>query len=89
MVTAIILINAERTRINDAAEMLAEMSGVSEVYSVSGNYDLIAIVRVRSNDELSDLVTSKMKTIDGITRTESMLAFQAYSKHDLDAMFSF
>ena len=89
MVTAIILINAERTRINDAAEMLAEMSGVSEVYSVSGNYDLIAIVRVRSNDELSDLVTSKMKKIDGITRTESMLAFQAYSKHDLDAMFSF
>jgi len=89
MVTAIILINAERTHINDAAEMLAEMSGVSEVYSVSGNYDLIAIVRVRSNDELSDLVTSKMKTVDGITRTESMLAFQAYSKHDLDAMFSF
>ena len=88
MVTAIILINAERTHINDAAEMLAEMSGISEVYSVSGNYDLIAIVRVRSNDELSELVTHKMKAIEGITRTESMLAFRAYSRHDLDAMFS-
>ncbi len=88
MVTSIILINAERTHINDVAERLAEISGISEVYSVSGNYDLIAIVRVKSNDELSDLVTNKMKEIDGITRTESMLAFRAYSRHDLDAMFS-
>ena len=88
MVTAIILINAERTYINDAAETLAEMGGISEVYSVSGNYDLIAVVRVRSNDELSELVTSKMKAVKGITRTESMLAFRAYSRHDLDAMFS-
>ena len=88
MVTAIILINAERTHINDAAEMLAAINGISEVYSVSGNYDLIAIVRVRSNDELSELVTNKMKAVEGITRTESMLAFRAYSRHDLDAMFS-
>lgn len=88
MVTAIILINAERTHINDAAEMLAVMNGISEVYSVSGNYDLIAIARVRTNDELSDLVTNRMKEIDGITRTESMLAFRAYSQHDLEAMFS-
>ncbi len=88
MVTSIILINAERTHINDVAERLAEISSISEVYSVSGNYDLIAIVRVKSNDELSDLVTNKMKEIDGITRTESMLAFRAYSRHDLDAMFS-
>lgn len=88
MVTSIILINAERTHINDVAELLAEISSISEVYSVSGNYDLIAIVRVKSNDELSDLVTNKMKEIDGITRTESMLAFRAYSRHDLDAMFS-
>ena len=88
MVTSIILINAERTHINDVAERLAEISSISEVYSVSGNYDLIAIVRVKSNDELSDLVTNKMKEIGGITRTESMLAFRAYSRHDLDAMFS-
>jgi DNA-binding Lrp family transcriptional regulator len=88
LVTSIILINAERTHINDVAERLVEISSISEVYSVSGNYDLIAIVRVKSNDELSDLVTNKMKEIDGITRTESMLAFRAYSRHDLDAMFS-
>ena len=88
MVTAIILINAERTHINDAAEMLAEMKGISEVYSVSGNYDLIAVARVKSNDELSELVTNRMKKVGGITRTESMLAFRAYSQHDLEAMFS-
>jgi DNA-binding Lrp family transcriptional regulator len=88
LVTAIILLNAERTHINDVAEQLAEISGISEVYSVSGSYDLIAMVRVKSNEELSDLVTQKMKEIDGITRTESMLAFRAYSRHDLDAMFS-
>jgi len=88
MVTSIILINAERTRINEVAEQLADNSSISEVYSVSGNYDLIAVVRVKSNDELSDLVTNQLKEVDGITRTESMLAFRAYSRHDLDAMFS-
>ena len=88
MVTAIILINAERTRINDVAEQLADISSISEVYSVSGSYDLIAMVRVKTNDELSALVTDEMKKIDGITRTETMLAFQAYSRHDLEAMFS-
>lgn len=55
---------------------------------MSGNYDLVAIVRVKSNDELSDLVTIELKEVDGIIHTESMLAFRAYSRHDLDAMFS-
>ena len=88
MVTSIILINAERTQINDVAEQLAEIESISEVYSVSGKYDLVAIVRVKSNDELSDLVTNQLKTVGGITHTETMLAFQAYSRHDLDVMFS-
>lgn len=88
MVTSIILINAERTQINDVAEQLAEIESISEVYSVSGKYDLVSIVRVKSNDELSDLVTNQLKTVAGITHTETMLAFQAYSRHDLDAMFS-
>ncbi len=88
MVTAIILINAERTKINDAAEQLAEIDSISEVYSVSGKYDLVAMVRVKSNEELSDLVTNQLKTVVGITHTETMLAFRAYSRHDLDAMFS-
>ena len=88
MVTSIILINAERTQINDVAEQLAEIGSISEVYSVSGRYDLIAMVRVKTNEELSELVTNELKTVDGITHTETMLAFRAYSRHDLDAMFS-
>ena len=88
MVTSIILINAERTKINDVAEKLAAMDGISEVYSVSGNYDLIAIARVPSNDDLAKLVTKNMITIDAITKSETMLAFKAFSRHDLEAMFS-
>ena len=88
MVTSIILIHVERSKINEVAELLAEMKGISEVYSVSGNYDLIAIARVHTNEELSDLVTNHMHKIDDILATETMLAFQAYSRHDLEAMFS-
>jgi DNA-binding Lrp family transcriptional regulator len=80
MVTAIILINVERHKVNDIAEHLADMRAISEVYSVSGNYDLIAIVRVENNDDLLK--------IDGIEHTETLLAFKAYSRHDLEAMFS-
>jgi DNA-binding Lrp family transcriptional regulator len=88
MVTSIILINAERNKINEVAEKLQAIAGVSEVYSVSGNYDLVAIVRVKTNDDLADLVTMKMLAIGGIAKTETMLAFQAYSRHDLEAMFA-
>jgi DNA-binding Lrp family transcriptional regulator len=88
MVTSIILINAERTKINEVAEQLAEMEGISEVYSVSGNYDLIAIVRVKSNDDLANLVTNKLLSIDSILKTETTLAFKAFSRHDLESMFN-
>ena len=88
MVTSIILFNIERTKINEVAEALADMDGISEVYSVSGNYDLVAIVRVRSNEELSELVTRRLLKIGAILKTETMLAFQAFSRHDLEAMFS-
>lgn len=88
MVTSIILLNVERTKINEVAEILAGMKSISEVYSVSGNYDLVAIVRVRSNEELADLVTNHLLKIDSILKTETMLAFQAFSRHDLEAMFS-
>lgn len=88
MVTAIILIKTARGTINDVAAQLAEMEGVSEVYSVSGKYDLVAIVRVPSNDALADLVTKKMLGIASIVKSETMLAFKAYSRHDLEAMFS-
>lgn len=88
MVTSIILIDVERHKINDAAQQLASMGEISEVFSVSGNYDIVAIVRVTSNDELADLVTSHLLKIDGIEKTETMLAFKTYSKHDLESMFS-
>lgn len=88
MVTSIILLNVERTRINEVAAQLVELDEVSEVYSVSGKYDLIAIVRVRSNDDLSKLVTEKLRVVDNIVATETMLAFKAYSNHDLESMFS-
>lgn len=87
MVTSIILLNVERSRINEAAEKLAEMEGISEAYSVSGRYDIIAIARVKSNDDLADLVTNKLLKIDSILKTETMLAFRAYSRHDLESMF--
>ncbi len=88
MVTSIILINTERTKINEVAEQLAEMEGISEVYSVSGNYDLIALVRVKSNDDLATLVTKRLLSIDSILKSETMLAFKAFSRHDLEGMFA-
>ncbi|NCC52105.1 MAG: Lrp/AsnC family transcriptional regulator [Spartobacteria bacterium] len=88
MVTSIILINTERHHINEVAEQLAEMPEISEVYSVSGAYDLIAIVRASSNDDLAGLVTTKLLGIDTILKTETLLAFKAFSKHDLEAMFA-
>ena len=88
MVTSIILLNVKRDKINEVAEKLSSLDGISEVYSVTGNYDLVAMVRVPSNDELSTLVTSTLVKVDGIERTDTMLAFKAYSKHDLEAMFS-
>ena len=88
MVTSIILLNIKRNKVNEVAEKLADMEGVSEVYSVTGNYDLVAVVRVKTNDDLANLVTSQLVNVDGIEKTDTMLAFKAYSKHDLDAMFS-
>ena len=88
MVTAIILMNVERAQINKVAEQLQAVKGISEVYSVSGKYDLIAVVRVAENDDLADLVTNHLHAFDSILKTETMLAFKAYSRHDLEAMFS-
>lgn len=87
MVTSIILMNVQRTKINLAAEQLQAIQGISEVYSVSGPYDLVAIARVASNEELALLVTEQLHRIDAIENTETLLAFKAYSRHDLEAMF--
>ncbi len=88
MVTAIVLLNVERTRINSVAEKLVGMGGISEVYSVAGEYDLAAVIRVKNNEALADLVTSGMLKIEGITKSKTLIAFRAYSKHDLETMFS-
>ncbi|HDS16202.1 MAG TPA: Lrp/AsnC family transcriptional regulator [Proteobacteria bacterium] len=88
MVTSIILINVARNKINEAAEQIAAIDGVSEAYSVSGKYDIIAVIRVSSNEELARLVTDKLLAIEAILKTETMLAFKVYSRHDLEAMFS-
>ena len=88
MVTAIILLKVARERINDTAQQLSDIEGMSEVFSVSGCYDLIAIARVKDNDELAELVTGKMLKVEGITDSQTMLAFRTYSRHDLEGMFS-
>jgi DNA-binding Lrp family transcriptional regulator len=88
MVSAIVLLNAARNKINAVAEKLAEMDGISEVFSVAGEYDLAAIIRVKDNEGLADLVTNRMLKIEGITKSETLIAFKVYSKHDLEAMFS-
>jgi DNA-binding Lrp family transcriptional regulator len=88
MVTSIILMNVKRDKVSEIAERLAAMPEISEAYSVSGRYDLIAVVRVKTNDELAELVTERLAKIAAIEKTDTMLAFKAYSKHDLEAMFA-
>ncbi len=88
MVTAIVLINAERDMVNETAQALVELDGVSEVYSVAGAYDLVAIIRVRENERLADLVTNEMLRVEGIEETMTLIAFKTYSRHDLERMFS-
>lgn len=88
MITAIVLLNVKRDQVNEIADQLARMHGISEVYSVGGRYDLVAIVRLGTNEELADLVTNHMAKLDGIQYTETLIAFRSYSRHDLEAMFS-
>lgn len=88
MVSAVVLLNAERGKINEVAETLAEMEGVSEVYSVGGRYDLVAVIRVKENDDLAELVTNRMLKVEGIADSETLIAFRVFSRHDLESMFS-
>lgn len=88
MVNALILMNVKRDRIKDVAESLAGIEGISEVYSVAGRYDLIAVIRVRTNEELAELVTDTIRSFESITHTETLIAFRTYSRHDLEQMFS-
>lgn len=88
MLHAFVLVDAAPHRIAALAGELAEVDGVAEVYSVAGGVaDLIAIVRVRHHDELVDVVTGRIDALDGIESTTTLVAFQAYSRHDLDAIW--
>lgn len=88
MVTAIVLICAERGRVNEVAQALLALEGVSEVYSVGGRYDLVAVLRVASNEALAAVVTEQLQNVAGIRETESLIAFRTQSRHDLERMFS-
>lgn len=87
MVHAFVLIDAQPARIAELAAELADVDGVAEVYSVAGEADLVAVVRVRRHDELADVVTRRMAALGGITNTRTLIAFQAFSRHDLEAMW--
>ncbi|RJS44855.1 Lrp/AsnC family transcriptional regulator [Nocardioides cavernaquae] len=87
MITAIVLIKADVSRIPQVAEAVADIEGVSEVYSVTGRTDLIAMVRVKEHEQLSNVVAEKLRSVDGITDTETHIAYRAYSKVDLEATF--
>ena len=88
MVTAVVLIKAAVDRIPEVAETIAELEGVTEVYSVTGEVDLVAMVRVRRHEDLADVIADRMSKVDGVRHTETLIAFRAYSRHDLQAAFS-
>ena len=88
MVAAFVLINAEPRRIAALAQDLADVDGVAEVYSTAGDADLVAVVRVRRHDELAEVVTGRLAALEGIVDTRTLIAFQAYSRHDLESMWS-
>ena len=88
VVTAIVLIKTDVARIPETAETVAQIPAVSEVYSVTGEFDLVAMVRVRSHEELGDVIPGTLNRVPGVTHTETHIAFRTYSRHDLEAAFA-
>lgn len=87
VLSAFVLIQAEPERVADLGSELADIPGVAEVYSITGDDDLLVVVRVRKHDELADVVTRHIGRLDGIEATRTLIAFRAYSRHDLESMF--
>lgn len=87
MTTAIVLINTTQGRTPEVAQALLALPGITEAYSVAGAYDLVAIARVRRHEDLADLVAKRVQAIPGIESTNTLIAFQAYSQRDLEAMW--
>lgn len=88
MTHAIVLIQAERNALADLGGQLAEIAGVAEAYSVTGEWDFVAVLRLRKHDDLAHVVTETLSRLPGIVKTQTMVAFEVYSRHDLEALFS-
>lgn len=88
LTTAIVHIDVEADLIPEAAEAIVNIDGVTEVYSITGDWDLIAMVRVPDHEKLAEIIPNRISKVDGVIRTETQLAFRAYSRHDLEAAFS-
>lgn len=88
MITAIVLVQADVDLIPEVAEALAELDGVTEVYSVTGDFDLVAMVRVREHDQLADVIADRLNKVKGVSRTQTHIAFRTYTRHDLEAAFA-
>ena len=88
MIHAIVLIEAERAALARLGGDLADLEGVAAAYSVTGPWDFVAILRLREPDQLAEVVTARISQMDGVRRTETMVAFEVYSRHDLEALFS-
>jgi DNA-binding Lrp family transcriptional regulator len=88
MVTAVVLIKARTDQVTALAEQMADIEGVSEVFSVAGQYDLVALVRVRENEDLAHVISDRMRKLPGIVSSETLIAFKVYSRKDLEAAFA-
>lgn len=88
MISAIVLIKVEVAHIPEAAQAIAEIEGISEVYSVTGNVDLIAVARVARHEDFADVIADRLNKVQGVLETETHIAFRTYSSQDLEAAFA-
>ncbi|MGH2909878.1 MAG: Lrp/AsnC ligand binding domain-containing protein [Solirubrobacteraceae bacterium] len=88
MTHAIVLVQADASALGTLGGELADIDGVAEAYSVTGDWDFVAILRLREQDQLAQIVTGRLSQLKGVKRTQTMVAFEAYSRHDLEALFS-
>lgn len=88
MITAIVLLQTARGRAQEVAQQLLDIREVAEVYSVAGDFDLVAMIRVKEYDAMAEVVPGKLQRLEGVERTTTMMAFQCYSRHDLEQLFS-
>jgi DNA-binding Lrp family transcriptional regulator len=88
VIHAVVLIQAERSALTTLGGELADIEGVAEAYSITGEWDFVAILRLREHDQLAQVVTGQISALTGVMRTQTMVAFEVYSRHDLEALFS-